>query len=357
MSQNSFRVTSPNADQTSQPSFLIKRDRSPKWLRLWYRFSSPPEPPASASIEELDKFRRGRTASQIFLMVSIFLVAALPGVALSSNIGIVLTISVSLILVILSSWLNRRGYVTIAGLIITLAFMGGPVHDLSSVPGGNSWWNLAGLNILVVALIIAASVLPRIWVVGVAIVNIGLILLIVLVFPHSKELATDIKVHLPDIIVVPILMQILITLVTVIWVGGAKRSLARADRAEEIARLEYDIAQQSLVTVEEKKQLEQSVQQIVETHQRFANGDINARVPLTHRNVLWQVSGLLNNVLVRFQSLRQQVAELHRAGTSLQRENTRLAQTLQAYRQREALTPPRVASSSLKMPTPPKTAR
>ncbi len=43
---------------------------------------------------------------------------------------------------------------------------------------------------------------------------------------------------------------------------------------------------------------------------KVANGDYNARVPLNQGNVLWQVSGSLNNLLSRFQRLRQDAYEL-----------------------------------------------
>ncbi|GAC1360375.1 MAG: hypothetical protein NVS2B12_09140 [Ktedonobacteraceae bacterium] len=41
-------------------------------------------------------------------------------------------------------------------------------------------------------------------------------------------------------------------------------------------------------------QLDASIQQIVQTYMRIANGDFDARVPLNQDNVLWQVAGSLN---------------------------------------------------------------
>jgi hypothetical protein len=71
-------------------------------------------------------------------------------------------------------------------------------------------------------------------------------------------------------------------------------AIHRADRAEEIAALEHQIAAQ-------KQQLEYGMQQILQTHVRAANGDLSARAPLAQDNMLWQIAQSLNNLLTRLQ--------------------------------------------------------
>ena len=51
---------------------------------------------------------------------------------------------------------------------------------------------------------------------------------------------------------------------------------------------------------------------------RVANGDFDARVPVQEGNVLWQVSGPLNNLLARTQRWRQDAAELYQVKLALQ---------------------------------------
>jgi hypothetical protein len=72
------------------------------------------------------------------------------------------------------------------------------------------------------------------------------------------------------------------------------QAIRRADRAEEIARLEHTLADQ-------KRQLDVGIQQILQTHVRAANGDYSARAPLGQDNLLWQIASSLNNLLNRLQ--------------------------------------------------------
>jgi hypothetical protein len=80
------------------------------------------------------------------------------------------------------------------------------------------------------------------------------------------------------------------------WMGARSVDLAiaRADRAEEIARLEHAI-------VEQTRQLEQGIEAIRQTHARVANGDYSARAPLNQEHILWQIAYSLNNLIQRLQ--------------------------------------------------------
>jgi hypothetical protein len=80
------------------------------------------------------------------------------------------------------------------------------------------------------------------------------------------------------------------------WMGARSvdHAIARADRAEEIARLEHAIAEQT-------RQLEQGIEALRQTHARVANGDYSARAPLGQEHILWQIAYLLNNLIQRLQ--------------------------------------------------------
>jgi HAMP domain-containing protein len=67
----------------------------------------------------------------------------------------------------------------------------------------------------------------------------------------------------------------------------------------------------------QKQQLDASIRSIVEVHTRVANGDFDARVPLTQDNVLWQISGSLNNLLARVQRLRQDATKVQKMQIAL----------------------------------------
>ena len=79
------------------------------------------------------------------------------------------------------------------------------------------------------------------------------------------------------------------------------------------------MALQAEEAAQQKRQLDASIQKIVETHMRVANGDFSARVPLTDDNVLWQISGSLNNLLSRAQRWRQEAAQFEQARRRLER--------------------------------------
>jgi hypothetical protein len=57
----------------------------------------------------------------------------------------------------------------------------------------------------------------------------------------------------------------------------------------------------------------------------FEHGDFNARVPLTADNVLWQISGSLNNLLARLQRSRQDAEELKKMQIALKQAREEIA--------------------------------
>jgi hypothetical protein len=105
------------------------------------------------------------------------------------------------------------------------------------------------------------------------------------------------------------------------WLGASSvdNAIARADRAEEVARLEHAFAEQSM-------QLEQGIREIQQTHIKVANGDYKARAPLAEDHILWQIANALNNLILRLQRsveaehmLRRTELEVSRLKEEIQR--------------------------------------
>jgi hypothetical protein len=98
------------------------------------------------------------------------------------------------------------------------------------------------------------------------------------------------------------------------WLGArsVEGAIRRADRAEELAALEHQLADQ-------KRQLDVGIQQLLQTHVRAANGDFTARAPLRQENVLWQIASSLNNLLSRMQRTAQAEHQLVRTEEELRR--------------------------------------
>ena len=61
-----------------------------------------------------------------------------------------------------------------------------------------------------------------------------------------------------------------------------------------VAQLQHEIAEQ-------KQELDEGIQQILQTHVAVANGYLRTRAPLARDNMLWQIASALNNLLVRYQ--------------------------------------------------------
>jgi hypothetical protein len=87
---------------------------------------------------------------------------------------------------------------------------------------------------------------------------------------------------------------------------------------QQVNKLTQELAAQQQVVLQEKQQLEESVQQIVAVHMQVANGNLNVRVPLDQKNVLWPLAGSLNNLLARFQRWRQEASQLQYVERSIQ---------------------------------------
>jgi hypothetical protein len=286
---------------------LVESNHTGKLFRGWYRIASPPEPPPSAPFEQRERFRRGRTGSQISLAVLVVCISALPAAFRGTNFFLTAILSCGLLAIFGAIALNRMGHVTLAGIIIVMAISISPVSDILTTPGGLNPAVLPVFSILVLPLMCAVSLLPAWWVFVVATGNSLFTLYAMLYLPHSAELDALLKASFVSIVTPIILSQLIVSVVAYLWVTGAVHAIRRADRAEEIAKLEHALAINAEITAQQKEQLEASIQKIVETNTRVANGDFDARVPLTRDNVLWQVSSSLNNFLSRFQRSRHEL--------------------------------------------------
>jgi hypothetical protein len=143
------------------------------------------------------------------------------------------------------------------------------------------------------AVLVAASILPRPMTFIVAGTNSVLIWLDFALQPHASDVQQYVAAQgvVPQI-ARPIALQIIIATVAYLWVRGTDEAIRRADRAEELAAMEHQL-------VEQKRQLDLGIRGILDTHVRIANGDYGARAPLTQDNILFQIAASLNTLLNR----------------------------------------------------------
>jgi hypothetical protein len=313
------------------PGYLTVKSRDMTLFRWWYRIASPPMPEDAVSFRERERFLRGRTGSQILPALYLFLLASLPTGFLGINSSVVAIVAGGFVALLIATWLNRVGQVNLAGFIVVVTFMASPIANIMTTPGGLNMMVLPIYSLLVLPLVCAVSFLPPWWVFLVAIGNSIFTLFSLVYLPQTAELNALLSINFTGIVTPIILSQLIVSVVAFLWVRSTTQALMRADRAEELARLEHDLALQAESAAQRKQQLEVSIQQIVETHRRVANGDYNVRVPLTSDNVLWPISGSLNNLLARVQGWRQDLVELQQVKFALQQareENRRLTKML-----------------------------
>jgi hypothetical protein len=340
-------------------------------LQWWYRFSAPTDEGDDASFLTREQVRRGHVASLIILGTLCAAILLVPIILLAVPGMLVLpwtltSTAIGMLCCLCAIPLNRRRQVQLAGILLVVAvdvIVAGIV--LSERDGLNPLF-LSMFDLLVVSELIAASLLTPISVFGVALINSILIILDINLQPRSmmwmqmvlsQQLAYSLLAR-------PITLYVVVAAVAYLWVQSALKALQRADRAELIAELERR-------ENEQKQRLEQEIGQILLTHVRVANGDLNARAPTYQDNALWQIGIALNNLLARFKdalraernllSLTGEIAQLRIA-----LKNWEPGQPLQWFPSREMLLNPLVedlrrvlmtgsmrnASNSSVLPTP-----
>ncbi len=291
-------------------------------LNWWYYLTAPPEPAPDANLAERERARRGRLSSTILLVMLLFTLSSLVAALLEGNRSLLFIMIPSLIVSIIVLILNRLGKGMTAGVLLVTGFEFGYMVSLLRTPGGLSISDLPRFDLLVEAVLLAVSFLPARIIPWIAIGNCVFIWATLTFMPHKPDLANLLRTSPFTIIEDPIALQIIVASVTYLWVRSTNRAIERADRAELVATLQKKIADQ-------RKDLEIGIGQILNTHVQIANGNFNARAPLTQDNALWQIAVSLNNLLSRFQRFGETEQALRKTQYELQRTQNSLLQARQ----------------------------
>src|SRR5579875_3703341 len=291
------------------------RDKTHPLARLfgwWSRHTSPPDARAGASFAERDRVRRARMASplMLFLLLLLLLVAVIA--VLGHNPHLLPVVSTLCPVILGCLFLNRRGYVTLVGILLSLALVGGMCLTLliTALHGGIAPLDTQILFLLFFYEIFFAMLLPINAVFVVALLNLLISLAVLTLAPHTPAL-TALLAQGGSFTLLFRLVQIHLLVPFALWVlvSTMQEQTRRANTAEELARLEHDLSALMSQQAAEKAALEQSIARIVQVHARVANGDLEARVPLSSDQVLWSVAGQLNNLIARYQKARQEVQQ------------------------------------------------
>ena len=121
--------------------------------------------------------------------------------------------------------------------------------------------------------------------------------------PHNATITNLLHTAPYQIFAQVYILQVIVAIALYLWARSSEQAIRRADRAEEVARLEKREKEHQQQELERMRQLDTGIQAILETHIAVANGDLNARAPLNQEHMLWQVAVALNNLIGRIQRL------------------------------------------------------
>ena len=267
------------------------------WLGWWYRLTTPARPAKLARRAERDKARRIRLSSTLLLIVTVIWFAAIPVylITASSDPSTVPVALGGLVVIALLLFFNRQGWVAgVAWLLIGIIDLNVVLILISA--GSMNAGDVAILDLMVYTELIAVSLLPPVNVFLVALSNSAFILVVTFIARPSDAFAQP--EFVTNLLIEPITLQLFVAVVTYLWVASTERAMARADQAELVASLERRRG-------EERRQLEDDIQHVLETFTRAANGDSSARVSLSQDRALWQIGMSLNMLLARIQRVDQ----------------------------------------------------
>src|SRR5579884_204131 len=283
-------------------------------LAFWYSFTAPADPPAGATFHQRDNVRRGRITSAIMLFLAILLlVVVLPIALLGSNHTIIGVVISGLIWITISGVLNRRGYVNLAAIFMYLSINSGLISSilhLSLIPfhvgGALTPDDKDIFYLLVYGDVFLGAMLSPDWIIVPIVVNIVFSLVELYAGPHTLALTTLLKTPGSLSIIAFRIIQLNLLVSGVIWILGkqGQESVRRADRAEEIARLNHDLVEIQEEQARQAEALQQMTAEIVGVFNQVAQGQLEARVPLATSAVeartFWSLAGSINTHLKRY---------------------------------------------------------
>lgn len=195
--------------------------------------------------------------------------------------------------------LNRAGHITMAGIILVASMNAALFAYMWSSPLGLTMGQLPNYDAFAVSVVIAATVLPRQSAFIVAAINSACIVADYLIRPHNANVIADaalypsVTVQTISLVVRPIALQFTMALVAFLWVRSTNLAIRRADRAEEVAMLEFRELQRTGT-------LEEGVRYLQQTLSLWAQGNFTRRVPAMPLDILEQVRMDLNAFMERF---------------------------------------------------------
>ena len=136
-----------------------------------------------------------------------------------------------------------------------------------------------------------------------------------------------------QILLLPIGLQFLVAAVGYLWVSTVSKASQRADRAEMVTALERIMGQQNAVAEQEKQELEESIQYLIQVHTNAINGQVFTRISYPPAKTLWPLVGMINSLWARLQHAQQTEKELQQMRKAIDACTQLVEQASQSPRQ------------------------
>jgi hypothetical protein len=310
------------AQNRSTTSYSITGLNPYPWIRWWYALVAPPTPAGleNLPLQEREFLRRGKLIS-IALFIELIQQFIAFGPASQDGASIPFkTILVNIVFLIIAAMLNRNRKLLLAGLLVILiqeaaAFvsMAFPITGKLGIP------DIPFLFLMIHPLMISVLLFPAWSILVVGILNVSITYGIWLFIPKTADLQAYMQTPaMVTVIALPIVTLIVCALISYIMITSLRENLDRADKAEEISKLQSAIAEQTRWELQTKQQLETGIQKITSGLISFSNGDQNARIHMEQGHPLWYIANGVNNMMGRFVRLREQEKPMERTFMALQ---------------------------------------
>ncbi len=104
------------------------------------------------------------------------------------------------------------------------------------------------------------------------------------------------------------------------------------NRAEQVATLEHQIAEQRRLAEMQSQQLSVGIAAMIQTIQQVSNGQWIGPIPLSPQNVLWPIKTQLDHLCQRYRQRVQAEAELALTRTAIDEFSSEIYQAKQHHR-------------------------
>lgn len=323
-----------------------KRSKGGNIMSWWHSFANPPEPPKEATVMQREKYRRARSVSTVVFFFLALMIIGIPATLTlpdQSTFWAACSIGVALII---APFFNRAGHVLVAGLLVILSLQFTIMFEVLIVtPSNETALQIYDLFLLAILLSLVILPMPVTWVI--AGVDCVFIVLDLFYQPHTATFVALLNHEgMLTILLRPIILILFITSVSSFLLTSVAKAVRQSYEAEFIANIEHAAAQQNEAEAEQKRELEESIQQIVQAHTDTMNGRLRERIPYPQAKILWPLVGILNTLwtrLLRSQQREQELAQIQQDITAynelLQRSIQSPQQPLMPYPTRTALSP------------------